>query len=379
MLFRRLYILVIVAASFYIAETASANNGITSTEIVIGQSVDLTGPTAGLGKDARLGAQTYFDSLNSRGGINGRKIVLKTLDDGGLPERAAANTKKLIEEEKVFALFGYIGGAPCSAAIPVFSAAKVPFIGALNGNNVLRHPFNRYIFNVRASFDDETDKIIEQLTSLGITKIAIFHPDDAVGNVARAGAEASMKKRGLSLVATGAFGRAGSDFSPMVKVISEANPQAVIIISPYKIAARFIKQMKSAGSSPQFMTLSVVGPSELARELGKDSRGVGTTQVVPFPFSRTTHLVMDYQSNMSARGNKEFSFTSLESFMAAKVLTEALKRTGQNLSREKLISTMEEMSKVDLGGVMISYSPTDHSGSKFVDITVIGANGKFLQ
>jgi ABC-type branched-subunit amino acid transport system substrate-binding protein len=349
----------------------------TPGEIVFGQSIDLSGAAAQLGKDAQRGAKVYFDYVNSKGGVHGRKIIVHYLDDANEGVRSAANTRKFIEEDKVFAVFGYLDGPTIAAALPLITAAKVPLIGPFNGNSILRKP-NRYVFHVRASFFDEGDKMIEQLTSLGMTKIAALYPDDPVGNAAREGTDRSMKQRGLQLVSSATYKRDDKDLGAAVKTIYAGNPQAVILISQYRIASAFIKQAKQMGFGAQYMTLSVVGPTQLVKELGDDSRGIGTSQVVPFPFVRRTALVTEYQSLMRASGNQEFSFTSLESFMIAKVIVEGLKRAGPNPTREKYIDALEGISKFDLGGVTISFSPNDHNGGKYVEINVIGKGGKFI-
>src|ERR1039458_9280967 len=160
---------------------SSAQSGVTANTVLLGQSVALTGPAAALGIEMRTGAKVYFDYVNSRGGIHGRKIELRTLDDGYEPSRTAPNTKKLIEEDGVFVLFGYVGTPTAAAALPIFTQARVPFFGAFTGAELLRDPFNAYIFNVRASYYDETERIVEQLVSqrqsvVGHGKLFIGHP-----------------------------------------------------------------------------------------------------------------------------------------------------------------------------------------------------------
>ena len=168
---------------------AFAEPGVSDKEILIGQSAALSGPAKELGTEMRSGAQLYFDQVNAGGGVNGRKIRMISLDDGYEPERAAANTRKLIEEEKVLALFGYVGTPTSLAALPVFTEAKVPFVGAFTGAQALREPFNRYVFNVRASYFDETEKIVEQLSTTALKRIAVFYQNDAYGKAGLAGVE----------------------------------------------------------------------------------------------------------------------------------------------------------------------------------------------
>lgn len=361
------------------APVFAEEDGITATSITLGQSAAFTGPAQSLGLEMRKGIEVYINNVNKSGGVNGRKLVLKTFDDGYEADRAAANTKKLIEEEKVFALLGYVGTPTSNASLPIFTAAKVPFVAPFTGAESLRQPVNRYIFNVRASYFQETEKIVEQLTSLGMKKIAVFYQNDAYGKAGLTGVEQAMKRRNLAITALGTVERNTVTVGEAVKGIANAEPQAVIMISAYKSCAAFIKEMKRTGSNPQFMNVSFVGSKALSDELKEDGRGVGISQVVPFPWSVGTPVVKEYQKLMVDAGYKDFNYSSLEGFMAAKVMVEGLKRAGKDLNREHFVSAMETMKDYDIGGFRVTYSPEDRYGSKFVDMTVIGKEGKFLR
>jgi ABC-type branched-subunit amino acid transport system substrate-binding protein len=358
---------------------ASAQGEAASSTILIGQSVALSGGSKELGTEIRAGALAWFEHINKRGGVHGRKLVLETLDDGFDAARASANYRKLIEERNSLALLGCVGGATCSAAVPIVSASKVPFIGPANGNEVLRKPFNRYIFNVRASFADEVEHIIDHLTTVGINRIAVVYPNDGPGKAALATAEAALKRQGLVAAAAESYPRGSEDVAAGVKTVAKAEPAAVLIFGPYKVSAKLITELKKLGQEPQFMTLSVVGPKALAAELGDAGRGVGITQVVPYPFVSTIALVREYQEIYVRGTGAEPSFTSLEAFLAAKVLVEGLRRSGPQPTREKLVSALESMHDHDLGGFVINYTPANHDGSKYVDITVIGKDRKILR
>lgn len=356
---------------------AKAEPGVTDHTIVLGQSVVLSGPSAELGQEMRDGAKAYFAHVNAHGGVNGRQIELITLDDGYEPERAVANTKKLISEEKVFALFGYVGTPTSKAALPVFTENKVPFFGAFTGAELLRDPLNRYIFNVRASYFDETEKIVAHLTKLGINKIAIFYQNDAYGQAGLAGVERALKKRNMTLAGSGTVERNSTNVAAAVKSISAAQPQAIIMISVYKSEAEFIRAMKTTVGYTQYFTISFVGSRSLARELGPDASGVSISQVVPMPFDEKIPVVKEYQKIMKKYAPQSpIGFTSLEGFIAANAFVEGVKRTGSPLTREKLIETLEKMD-TDIGGFRVHFSPTSHSGSKFTDLTVITKEGTF--
>ena len=367
----------LLAAAALIAATWTHAQGVDS-QIVLGQSVALSGPAEQLGKDMQFGASLYFNEINRRGGVNGRKIVLKTLDDGYEPPRAAENTKKLISEDKVFALFGYVGTPTSAAALPIFTEAKVPFVGAFTGAELLRTPFNRYIFNVRASYFDETEAIVAHLTSMSVTNIAVFYQNDSYGQAGLAGVERALKSRKLEIAAKGTVERNTVEVAKAVEEIKKAKPHAVVMISAYKSCAAFIKEMKKQGVNPTFWNVSFVGSKALAKELDREGRGVQISQVVPFPWDPTVPVVKEYRTLLEeAKG--EPGFGSLEGWIAAKVMVEGLRRAGRKLDRESFIKAMESMSELDVGGFKVSYGPQSHAGSKFVDLTIISKDQRFVR
>lgn len=369
---------VLAAAWFSISLGASAQ-GVTADTILIGQSAALSGPAQALGQEMKAGIDAYFKHVNSKGGINGRKLVLKSLDDGYEPDRAKANTTELVENDKVLALLGYVGTPTSNASLPVFTGAKVPFVGPFTGAQSLREPLNRYIFHVRASYFDETEAIVDHLVRGAVTKIGVFYQNDAYGQAGLTGVERAMKKRNLQIAAKDTVERNTADVSRSVTTLSKANLQAVIMISAYKSCAAFIRAMKLADANPQFWNVSFVGSKALSEELGADGRGVQISQVVPFPWGSGSTVVKEYQRIISPDGQDIYNFSSLEGFLAAKVLVEGIRRAGKDLNRESLVTAMEKMGKVDFGGFTVSYSPTNREGSRFVDLTIISKNGKFMR
>jgi branched-chain amino acid transport system substrate-binding protein len=353
--------------------------GVTPKTIVLGESAAFTGPAAQLGIQMNAGTKAYFDRVNAQGGVHGRKIELKTRDDRYEATLCLENTKKFIEEDKVFALVSYVGTPTTVAAMPIFTEAKVPLIGPFTGAEALRNPVNRYIFNVRASYYDETEKIVEQLVSTGNHKIAVFYQDDAYGQAGLKGVQIAMDKRNMKIVALGKVERNTVKVEDAVKTINAAEPDGVIMISAYTSIAEFVRQMKKAGSTTQFHNVSFVGSKALADALKDEGHGVAISQVVPFPWSPSVSIVKEYQEVMTKAGNTEFNFSSLEGYIVGKVTVEGLKRAGKELTREKLVSALESMNKVDIGDFVVSFSPSNHSGSKFVDLTMIGREGKFLK
>jgi branched-chain amino acid transport system substrate-binding protein len=372
----------ILACSFFFLLTAQfshAETGVSDTTITIGMSSPFSGPTGAYGSEMRDAINTLIEDTNREGGIYGRKIELITMDDGYETERAVANTKKLIEEKKVFALVGYYGSSPTTASMKIFSAAKVPLIGSISGADTLRSPVNRYMFNIRASYADETEAIIKQLTSMGLRNIAVFYQNDGFGLSGLEGVKTALKKRQLNVSAVGKVERNSLDVTSAVQTIAEAQPQAIIMVTLYKPTAEFVRQMKKAGQYPQYMTLSPVGADLLAKELGPAAKGIGISQVMPYPWNDTDSVVKSYTRAMKKK-DPDFkpSYYGVEGYIAGRILIEGLKKAGKNIDREKFIDALEHEGNFNLGTYRIKYSPTSHNGSDFVDLTILGASGRVL-
>ena len=375
---RAMYAVLIVLAASAACSAYAQVPGVTPTTIVLGQSAAFSGPAAQLGIQMNIGTKAYLDHINAKGGVNGRKIELKTRDDRYEADLCRENTKKFIEEDKVFALISYVGTPTTTAAMPLITEARIPLVGPFTGAEMLRTPVNRYIFNVRASYYDETEKIIEQLVSTGNKKIAVFYQDDNYGQSGLKGVEIAMGKRSIQVVALGKVERNTVKVEEAVKAINAAQPDGVVMISAYTSIAQFVREMRAAGSKTQFYNVSFVGSKALADALGDEGYGVAISQVVPFPWGSSV-VVKQYKEILTAAGHADFNFSSLEGFIVGKVMVEALKRAGPELTRPKLIAALEGMNNVDLGDFVISFSSTNHSGSKFVDLTMIGHRGKFIQ
>ena len=266
----------------------------------------------------------------------------------------------------------------------VFGPARVPLVGTISGAGTIRqspqqNPNNRYMFNVRASYADETDAIIGQLVSLGLTNIAVFYQNDGFGLSGLEGVTAALKKHQVTPSAVGTVERNSLDVDTAVKAIAKVNPQAVVMVTLFKPTAAFVKAMRKIGQNPQFMTLSPVGADLLANELGKDARVIGISQVMPYPFNDTTPVVREYQRLLQSLKKTSYSYYGIEAYVTAKVMVEAIRKVGKDLTREKLVQTLEGMGNTDLGGYRINFAPNERSGSKFVDLTVIGSGGRVLR
>ena len=362
------------------ALSAVADPGVTDNHILLGMSSPFSGPNGAYGTEMKEGAMAYFAQVNAAGGVNGRKIELVALDDGYETDRAVANTKKLINENKVFALFAYYGSSPTTEAMKVFSEARVPLVGTISGADTLREPVNRYMFHLRASYADETETIVTQLVSIGVKNIAVFYQNDGFGKSGLDGVTRALKRFKLAPVAVATVERNSVAVAPAVAAIAKANPQAVIMVTLYKPTAAFIREMRATGAIPQFSTLSPVGADLLVKELGNDARGIGISQVMPYPWNDTVPVVHEYQKALQAYAkHKNYSYYGIEGYINAKLMVEGMKRAGKDLSREKLVSALDGLTDLDMGGFHVSYTPGNHNGSRYVDLTVIGNNGRVLR
>lgn len=362
---------------------AIAEPGVSDNSITLGMSSPFSGPNGAYGIEMRQAIQAYFEQINKTGGINGRKLDLQALDDGYETDRTLENTKILLGEKNAFALLAYYGSSPTTETMnKVFGPAKVPLVGTISGAGTLREPLasnpnSRYMFNVRASYADETEAIVNQLVSFNLKNIAVFYQNDGFGKSGLEGATAAMKKHGLAPSAVGTVERNAVDVSKAVETIAKSNPQAVIMVTLYKPTAAFVKAMKKAGQHPMFMTLSPVGAEQLTQELGPDARGIGISQVAPYPWNDIVPVVREYQKLIGKKGG--YSYYGIEGYLMARVMVEGIKRAGKDLSREKLVSALEGLNNNDFGGYRVTYGGNNRLGSRFVEMTVIGADNKILK
>lgn len=362
------FLAIFSASPVLLASSASWGQGITEKEILIGMTNAQSGPVAALGFMMRDGAAVYFNKVNAAGGIAGRKIKLVVYDDVYQPPMTITNTRKLIEEDRVFALFGYIGSPNSAAIVPIITRAGVPYLFPLTGAEVIRNPINKYIFNLRASYADEVEVMVERLAEdLHIQKIGVLAQDDAMGEAGRAGAIRALRKRNLSLVGDGKYERNTSNVDAALETLMKANPDAVVMACTYVPCAAFLKKAKAKGFAPRFLLISS-GTAALLHEAGKDAEGLIVTQIVPNPNDSVLPIVKEYLSDIKAAGILPDP-VGLESYVGAKVLVEALKNTAP-LTRENFIATLEKLT-IDAGGLKVAFSPTDHQGMSQVFLTKI--------
>jgi ABC-type branched-subunit amino acid transport system substrate-binding protein len=357
---------------------ASAEDGVFKDKIQFGQVAALSGPAQALGQGMQEGILAAFDEANRAGGINGRKLELKSVDDGYEPEKTIKATKTIIGEDKIFALVGAVGTPTSKAGQPIATASKVPFIGPFTGAEFLRNPYNRYVVNIRSSYFQETEAWIEHLTKdLGITRIAILYQDDAFGLAGLEGVKIAMAKRKMSPVASGAFKRNTIALKSALLDIVKGNPQAIVTVGPYKPIAEFIKLAHQLKINAVFVAISFVGSDSLAKELGNQGAGVIISQVVPFPWDTSLSIVKSYRAALTAiTPTASPGFVSLEGYMVGRLLVEALKRIPGEPSREALLDAITK-SPFDLGGVRLSFGAANNQGSDQVYFTILQSDGSF--
>lgn len=349
------------------AQNSFAENGVSADTIVIGQSCALSGPSQALGTEMKAGAEAYFTKINNEGGVLGRKIKLVSLDDGYEPDKCIENTRKLINDEKVFLLFGYVGTPTTQAALPIMEESKVPLVGPFTGSVALRDP-QKKIYNIRANYDQETSELVKSFSkNMGLKKIACLYQNDAYGKAGLSGVEKALKAEGLEMASTASYERNTVAVKSAVAQLSQVSPDAVIMIGAYKPCAEFIKLAKDLGMTSKFANISFVGTTKLVEEVGAAGDGTYISQVMPSPADGTVPVVKE----CTAALGRQPTYGELEGFVDAKVLVEALKKTGQNLTREAFEAAVEGMKEYDAGGLPISFGAGDHQGSDKVFFTKI--------
>ncbi|MFH1378388.1 MAG: ABC transporter substrate-binding protein [Planctomycetota bacterium] len=353
---------------------AYSEDGITDTEIIVGQSCALEGPAASLGINMRAGLNAAFGEINASGGIRGRRIKLISRNDGYEPIQAIRATKELVENDKVFALVGAVGTPTSMAVLPIVDKNKIPFFGAFTGAEALRHPVNRYVINVRASYNEETEALAEFLIGQKKkTKIACFYQNDSYGRAGLNGIRLALSNRQMELVETASYERNTTAVKSALIKIRRAAPDAIVMIGAYKPCSEFIKTAKQLGmDGVTFCNISFVGAKALANELKDAGDGVIISQVVQSPEDATSPVVQAYRAAMAAhQPGAEPDFISLEGYIVGRLFCEVIKRMTGPVTREGFIDAIHSAGTYAVDSIQLSFSTTDHQGSDWVFLTVI--------
>lgn len=340
-----------------------AENGVRPDEIRLGMANAQSGPAAGLGNGMRAGAQAYFTRINAEGGIHDRKITLIVKDDGYEPARSVAHTEALIETDKVFALLGYVGTPTSRAAVPIALRAQVPYLFPFTGAEFLRTPVKPWVFNIRASYFDETEEMVERMTAdLGIGKIALLMQDDSFGETVKSGVVGALHKRGLQIHAEARVQRNSLDVEAAIAALLPAQPEAIVFIGTYQQLAAVIAQAKARDSAVRFFTVSFIGTEDFIAAAGANADGVYITQVMPSPHDASRAIIRNYLADIAPA---DVGYTSLEGYIGAVVFVAALRDTGPQPTRLEFAKALEALN-IDLGGFKVAFSPSSHQGSDAV-------------
>jgi ABC-type branched-subunit amino acid transport system substrate-binding protein len=348
--------------------------GAAASPIRLGQSAPLSGRSAQLGQEYRAGALAYFSQVNQRGGINGKTIALITLDDRYEPKLTLRNTRTLLERDKVLALFGYVGTPTVQAVLPLVDAQRIPLIAPLSGAELLRTPLRPTVFNLRTSYRSELRESIKALVRAGLRRIGVIYQRDAFGLDGLRATKAALKGYNLAAVAEVSVNRNSLNNEAAAREMVAASPNGLVLVTTYGTAADLILRLRKLGNHAPVMSVSFVGTQALQNALSPHlAHGIGISQVVPFPWDGRLPVVREYQQAMRRQSQKpRYGFTSLEGFLAAKLTVEALRKAGPDPSRERLVAALDSLRSIDLGGYRVSFSPQDHEGSDFVELTYLG-------
>jgi ABC-type branched-subunit amino acid transport system substrate-binding protein len=360
----------LVAAAMGISLAATA-----ADKILVGQSAPLTGSNAEIGKDIRDGAVAYFKKVNESGGVNGRHVELISLDDKNVRKTAGQNAVKLVNENNVVALFGFASTTLSLDAMPIVKEKRVPFVAPFTGADAINH-LSQYVFVTRASYADELTKIVQHWQGFGTERVTVLHYDDEIGNQNYATVERIMKAAGKQPVGV-KFERNGDVKPAQIQAIIKSDPQVIITTTLYGTSAKVLKALKQQNYPYNMTALSFTGPSQLAQAAGPDGYGVSVSGVVPPPGKHSLPIIKECGDAIRNAGVKELNYTNLESCISAKVLVEAMRRAGRDVTRESLYRSLSNLGQYDVGGYTVAFSPEVRAGSHFVELAVISKGGQF--
>jgi ABC-type branched-subunit amino acid transport system substrate-binding protein len=359
--------------------TCRAAEGLGTDSVTFVQTADMSGSRVALVKELNAGTQALLSHVNAQGGVHGRRILLRTEDDGYAVERTKAIVERHLRDDSAFAFVSTIGTANAAATLPLLEAARVPLIAPLSGASQLRQAGQRSVFHVRASYAREVAKMVEHATTLGVRRIAVFHDDDAFGEDVLQAAREALAARGLQPAATGKVERGALAVDAAVAAVAAGNPQVVICGSFGKSLVEFITRTRATGLRPSFYALSFFTAGPSAAQLGADARGIVVTQVVPNPKDAGIPVVREFHEHMRQHApGAARTPIALEGFITGKVLAEGLRRAGPALSRARFVAALESIKELDLGGVHLSYSASNHRGLRYVNIAALGEAGRLI-
>lgn len=364
--------------SAFLLSQVHAENGVTENQILLGQSGNFSGGYNSA--TYRHGALLYFDYINRNGGVHGRKIKMLLADDENKPEKVIVTTRKFLNEDKVFLLFGYMSTPVVKAAIPLAVEQKTPFFAPYTGAEEFYANHSRYVFTTRASFGDELEHIVRFLSSTGLTRIAMASYDNKTGDELIENFKTRLAERKLKLLGVGKMKIYSKDAVAAVKSLKALNAEAILLGPTALDAAALIREMDKEGvPRPFYFGRSLINAQQLKDNLGPLAQGVAITQTAPNPYKAIAIVAKEYKKLLQENDpQKEPEYLGLEGFIAAKTLVEGIRRTGPKLSREKLIDALDAMNDYDMGGYLIRFNKNKHHGAHYVDLTYIGKGGRIF-
>jgi len=362
-----------------LVRNAHAQEGLNDRTITIGSTGALTGPLAGFGASLKTGVDAAMAQINAKGGIHGRQLQFRLVDDAYVPQRSVDNVKKMLTDGSAFALLSCIGTPNNTAILPLVEDANVPYVAPLTGASSLRKPGARNVFHVRASYTDETQRLVQKLVTMGIKDLAIVYLDNGFGQEVRDDAVKALQAQGIKAATVVALATDGKNLADVVSQALAGKPAAVLLGTAGAASAGLIAALRRASPMLPLAGLSVTLTNDGLKTLGASGAGLALTMVFPDP-TRAKHIVVrDFQTAMRAAGQTEFSSGSFEGYVNTRVMAEGLERAGRELTRGKLRSALAGIQKFDLGGFLVDFSPASpFVGSRYVDLGVLGASGRFL-
>jgi branched-chain amino acid transport system substrate-binding protein len=347
----------------------------TPRELVIGQSAPFSGPSAQTARDYQEGLLAWFADVNRRGGIHGRRLRLVSLDDRYDPQLTLRNTRQLVEQQQAIALIGYFGTANSKAILPLVEQVGIPYVAPRTGAKAVLKPFRPMVFNLRASYQAEIDRVIDQLVRDGRHQVAVVHITDAYGEDGLRSSQVALARHGLRPVVIAGVQRNATNTDAAARKVVAAQANAVLVIATFTTSASLTRDLSRLGSRAQLMNLSPVGIEGLQDALpGGQANGIGISQVVPFPWNRRVPVVAQYQQLMQRQQTEaRYGYTSLEGFLAARWLTAALEKAGPDPTRARVVGAFRSLTALDLGGFKLQLGPGDNQASDLVELTFLGS------
>ena len=366
-----------VGLAALLAACLGGNGAFAQSTLRIGMVAGFTGPVSSQVQESAEGARLYFDSVNAQGGINkGQTIELVTQDDKYDPATAVAAAKSLAGQG-VLALMLSRGTGPTEAMLPVLKENRLPLIAPATGAISLHEPVQPYVYNLRASYQREAERAVKHLAGMGVKRITIVQVNDPFGNDAGKGAIKGLDDMKLHAMSHLRFDRNKPDLGPTMQAITKAGIEAIVLIGPSYAVVEGIQALRAAGSTAHVVTLSNNASADFVKALGeKNAHGVVVTQVFPYERSTANLMVREALSLAKSAGRNELTPAHIEGFAAAKLVVEALKRSGKDINRDSLIKALDS-ARIDLGGLQVHYSDKEHSGLEFTDVSMVAEDGKF--